>query len=119
MTDNVLVVLSCGTDNPNRTTRAIFLATVAHKEGKNVSVFLLDEGVFVARKGMADNIRAATGDSADDHLTYLQANEIPILVCTPCALSRQITEDDLIEGARMATAPELINLSCDAAVISL
>jgi predicted peroxiredoxin len=28
-------------------------------------------------------------------------------------------EEDLIEGARMATAAEFINLSCDAAVISL
>ena len=119
MTDNVLIVLSCGTDNPNRTTRAIFLATVAHKGGKNVTMFLLDEGVFIARKGMADNIRAATGDLADDHITYLQANEVPILVCTPCAVSRQITEDDLIDGARMVGAPELIKLACDAAVISL
>lgn len=119
MTDHVLIVLSCGTDSPNRTTRAVFLAMVAHKEGKNVTLFLLDEGVFVARKGMAENLQAATGDRADDHLTYLQANGIPILVCTPCATSRKITEDDLIDGARMATAPELIQLSCDAAVISL
>ena len=34
MTNNVLIVLSSGTDNPNRTTRALFFAMVAHKEGK-------------------------------------------------------------------------------------
>jgi predicted peroxiredoxin len=92
---------------------------VAHKEGKNACLFLLDEAVFLAKKGMADNVRAATGDNADDHLTYLQANEVPILVCTPCAKSRQISEEDLIEGARMATGGELIKLVSDAAVISL
>ena len=119
MTENILVLLSCGTDNPNRTTRAIFLAAVAQKEGKNTTLFLLDEGVYIARKGMAENIRAATGDSADDHLTHLQATGVPILVCTPCAKSRGISEADLIEGARMATAKELIQLSCNAAVISL
>ena len=119
MTNNVLVVLSCGTDNPNRATRALFLATVAHKEGKNVTLFLLDDGVFVARKAIAENIRAATGDACDDHLTYLQANGIPILACTPCAKARQISEQDLVEGARMATGVELVHLSCDAAVISL
>ena len=119
MTNNVLVVLSCGTDNPNRATRALFLATVAHKEGKNVTLFLLDDGVFVARKAIAENIRAATGDACDDHLTYLQANGIPILACTPCAASRQIGEQDLVEGARMATGVELVHLACDAAVISL
>jgi predicted peroxiredoxin len=119
MTDNVLIILSCGTDNPNRATRGIFLAMVAHKAGKNATVFLLDDGVYLARKGIADNLRAATGDAADDHLTYLQANEIPILACTPCVKSRQFSENDLIEGARLATGDELINLACDATVISL
>jgi predicted peroxiredoxin len=119
MTNNVLVTLSCGTDSPNRTTRAVFFAVMAHKEGKNVNLFLLDEGVYIARKGMAEHIKAATGDSCDDHLTYLQAHEVPILVCTPCASARQIKEADLVEGARMATGVEMIHLACDAAVISL
>jgi sulfur relay (sulfurtransferase) complex TusBCD TusD component (DsrE family) len=68
---------------------------------------------------LIDHLRAATGDIADDLMTYLQANEVPILACTPCAKSRGIAEEDLIEGARMATAVELINLCCDATVISL
>jgi predicted peroxiredoxin len=119
MTDKVLVLLSCGTDNPNRSTRALFLAMAAHKEGKQVTVFLLDEGVYLAREGITQNVRAATGDSADDSLTYLQAHGIPILVCTPCAKSRKIEEKDLIEGARMAMASEMIQLACDSTVISL
>jgi predicted peroxiredoxin len=87
MTNNVLIVLSCG--------------------------------LFIARRGMAENIRAATGDSCDDHLAYLQAHNVPILACTPCAKARQIGAEDLIESARMATGVELIALACDAAVISL
>lgn len=119
MTDNVLVILSCGTDNPNRATRAVFMAMVAHKEGKNVNLFLLDDGVFIAKKGMVEHVKAATGDACDDHLTYLQANGVPILACTPCAKARQIGEAELVDGARMATGVEMINLACDAAVISL
>lgn len=119
MTENVVITLACGTDNPNRSTRAIHLATVAHKEGKNVTLFLLDEAVNIAKAGMADHLRAATGDIADDLLVYLQAHDVPILACTPCARARQIVEEDLIDGARMATAVELIHLCCDATVISL
>ncbi len=119
MTDNVLIALSCGTDNPNRSTRAFHLATVAHKEGKNVTVFLLDEAVYLAKKGLIEHVRAATGDVADDLLTYLQAHEVPVLVCTPCAKARRVEEEDLVEGARMATAMELIRHSCESAVISL
>lgn len=119
MTDKVLIVISCGTDNPNRATRGLFFAMIAHKQGKQATVFLLDEGVFMARKGMAIHVQAATGDKADDHLTYLQEFDIPILVCTPCAVARQIEAADLIEGARMATGGEMIDLCCESAVISL
>lgn len=119
MTNNVVITVACGTDNPNRSTRAIHLATVAHREGKNVTLFLLDEAVYLAKKGLIDHLRAATGDIADDLMTYLQANGVPVLVCTPCAKARGISENDLIDGARMGTAIELIHLACDAAVISL
>lgn len=120
MTDNVVVVISCGTNNPNRSTRGIHLATVAHKEGKKVTVFLLDEAVNLAKKGLIEYLRAATGDVADDLMTYLQAFKVPILVCTPCAEARKITQEDLIEGARLAPATELIQAACnDAVVISM
>jgi predicted peroxiredoxin len=119
MTNKVVIALSCGTNDTNRATRAIHLATIAHKEGKDTTLFLLDEGVYLAKQGIITHVRAATGDVADDLLAYLQAHEVPILVCTPCAKARQIKEADLIEGARMATAAEFINMACDAAVISL
>ena len=119
MNNHVVITLSCGTDNPNRATRAIFLAMVAHQEGKQVTLFLLDEAVYLARKGVADHLRSATGDAADDHLAYLEAHEVPILVCTPCAVTRKIPENELLENARLAGAAELIRLACDAAVISL
>ncbi len=119
MNNKVLVLLSCGTDNTNRSTRGIHLATVAHKEGKEVTLFLLDEAVYLAKEGIIENVRAATGDIADDLLTYLQANEVPILVCTPCAKARKIDQQDLIEGARLAPASEMIHMACDSTVISL
>jgi len=119
MTNHVVITLACGTDNPNRATRALFLAMVAHKEGKDATLFLLDEAVYLARKGIAENLRAATGDAADDHLAYLEAHDVPILVCTPCAVSRKIPENELLDNARLATAGELIKLACEGTVISL
>ncbi len=119
MTNNVVICISCGTNNTNRSTRGIHLATIAQKEGKNVTVFLLDEAVYLAKEGIITHVRAATGDIADDLLAHLQAHEVPILVCRPCADARQVKADDLIEGARMAPASELINLCCNAATICL
>ncbi|MCP3942817.1 MAG: sulfur reduction protein DsrE [Desulfobacteraceae bacterium] len=119
MTENVLITIACGTDNPNRATRGLFLAAAAQKKGKTVTVFLLDEGVYLARKGAVEPLKAATGDSADDSLAHLQAHDVPILVCTPCAKSRFIEQKDLADSCRMATAGELIDLACNAACINL
>ena len=118
-TDQVVITISCGTDDPNRSTRGLFLAMAGQKAGKKVIVFLLDEGVYLAKKGVTTHLRAATGDSADDHLNYLQEFDVPIIVCTPCAVARQIKNEDLVKGARMGTATELIELACESAVISL
>ena len=118
MSDSVLVILSCGTDNPNRATRALFFAMVAKKKGKKVVVFLLDEAVYLAKRGITQHMRAATGDSADDHLTFLQEYDVPLLVCTPCAVTRQVAEADLIKGARMAKGDEMIDLACSSTVLS-
>ncbi len=91
----------------------------AQKQKKNVALFLLDEAVYLAREGAVANLKAATGDPADDHLAHLQATGVPILVCTPCAQARFITEENLAQGCRLATANELIDLACKSATISL
>ncbi len=116
---NVLVTIACGTNNPNRSVRGLHLATVAHKMGKNVAVFLLDEGVYLARKGMTDNLKAPTGDIGDDLLLYLQEFEVPIYACEPCAKARQIEEKDLQEGIQMAPASKLFELACVSTTVSL
>ena len=118
MSERVLVILSCGTNNPNRATRALFFAMVAKKKGREVAVFLLDEAVYLAKRGIINHLQAATGDSADDHLQYLQEYGVPLLVCTPCAVTRQIGEADLVKGARMAKGDELIDLASGATVLS-
>jgi uncharacterized protein involved in oxidation of intracellular sulfur len=118
MSDRVLIVLSCGTDNPNRATRALFFAMTAKKKGRDVTVFLLDEAVYLAKRGIVEHLHAATGDSADDHLAFLQEYDVPLLVCTPCAVTRQIREADLVKGARFAKGDEMIDLADGSTVLS-
>jgi predicted peroxiredoxin len=66
-----------------------------------------------------EHMRAATGDVADDLLAHLQAHDVPILVCAPCAKARFIKEEELEDCCKLAPATELIRLACDSAVISL
>ena len=117
--NRVLITVSCGTNNPNRSVRAFHLAQVAHSMGKEVAIFLLDEAVYLARKGVAENLRAPTGDVADDIIAYLQEFEVPMYACAPCAKTRQIKAEDLMEGFEMAPATKMWELACHSTSVSL
>ena len=117
--NKVLITLACGTNNPNRSVRAFHLAQVAHRMGKDVAVFLLDEAVYLAKKGIINNLKAPTGDVADDIVAYLQEFEVPIYACAPCANTRQVKEEDLLEGFELAPATKVVELACQSTVISL
>jgi predicted peroxiredoxin len=73
-------VLTRGLEDPTRVTRTFQLAKAAHESGHEVNLFLTDDAVVVAKKGMADNIVAPTGDEAAPHLFYLVDNQVPIFV---------------------------------------
>ena len=85
MKEHVVVALSCGTDNPNRSTRAIHLATIAHKEGKRTTLFLLDEGVYIA-KPTAETL-PRTPDAAQGSWTLI-ANSQTVIDGTWAATKR-------------------------------
>ena len=115
---NFLLVLGSGLGNSNSPTRCVQFAQVAHQEGHNVSIFLIDEGVIFARKGITENVVAPTGEEMDLAMEYIIREKIPIHVCTPCAKARGITEDLLVEGAQYSVAKKLIELAADAKVFN-
>ena len=73
-----LFVLTRGLEDPSRATRCMQLANIAKEEGHDVSVFLVDHGVIYAKKGMSDNIVAATGDEMSSYMELLEQKKVPI-----------------------------------------
>ena len=94
-----LFVLSRGMDDPVRATRCIHLAKVAKEEGHEVRVFLIDDGVLIAKIGKVDNMRSPAGDELNTLLDHLIKDAVPILVCTACATARHRGQEDLITSA--------------------
>jgi predicted peroxiredoxin len=113
-----LFVLSRGTDDPVRATRCIHLAKVAKEEGHEVNIFLIEDGVMIAKIGMVDYMRSPTGDELKPLLDYLIKAEVPILVCTPCANARHMGEEDLVKTARFEKATKLISLAAESKVFT-
>jgi len=75
-----LFVLSRGTEDPTRATRCFQLAKVAREGDHEVHMFLVDEGVVLARVGMADHVKAASGDELKPYMDFLVKEQVPIYV---------------------------------------
>jgi len=113
-----LLVLKAGLADSSSATRCFQFAQVAHQEGHEVNMFLIDSATILARKGITENVIAPTGEELDLAMEYMIQNKIPVYVCTPCAKLRGVTEKDMVEGAQYATAKKLIELAADSKVFT-
>jgi predicted peroxiredoxin len=75
-----LFVLTRGLEDPTRVTRCLQLAEVAKEQGNEVNLFLTDDAVLLAKPGMADVVKAPTGDGAKEYFDFILEQEIPIFV---------------------------------------
>lgn len=78
--ERFLFVLTRGMEDPSRATRCFQLAKVAKECGHDVHVFLTDDAVMLARLGVAEQIKSATGDEMKPYLDYLIRESVPIYV---------------------------------------
>jgi len=110
MTDKqkLVIINSRGFDD-ERSSVAFSIANTAVATGMDVTLFLVAAGVDWVRKGAAEvaHLNPLDPTLGDMLETYL-ANGGKILVCPPCAKVRGYDEDSLIEGARLAGAPVML-----------
>lgn len=99
---------SRGTDDPTMATLPFMAAKTAKEQGHDVVLWLWNEAVTVARKGVADHVTGVNLSPLKDLLAAVQAAGVPIWVCGACAVARQIGEADLVKGASIKAMPDYI-----------
>ena len=109
----LLFVISKGLEKSGGATRALQFAGIAAEKGHSVEVFFIDEAVHWAQVGMAEGIRASTGEAMKDFLNKLINKKSPIHVCKACADKRLISPDELIAGAVISPGPVLVDMMAD------
>lgn len=108
MASKILVNASCGKEDPERATLAFIVGNVAASADQEAVVLLTIEGVCLATRGYADTIEKPGFPPLRDVLASFVANGGKIWVCGTCAKPRGITEADLIEGATIVTAANVV-----------
>jgi predicted peroxiredoxin len=103
----VVINLATGLEDAERVTLAYLVATAAVERGHDVVLFLSKEAVRLALPGHADAV-ACDGCPPLARLAEQYTNGGgELLVCPICFNARKLSEDELIEGARVGGATPL------------
>jgi predicted peroxiredoxin len=102
----LVVKVTCGADDPERANQGLTVAATALSAGAEVSLWLTGEGAWFGVPGRVDVALPLAAPAADLVAAVLAGGRVT--VCTQCAARREITEDDVLAGVRIAGAAAYI-----------
>ena len=97
-----------GKEDPERATLPFIVGNVAVTADQEAVVLLTVEGAWLATKGYAEGIQKEGFQPLKEVIASFVANGGQVWACGACTKPRGITEDDLIEGARIVTAANVV-----------
>jgi predicted peroxiredoxin len=107
MARSLVIKVTAGADAPERCNQAFTVAAAAVASGVAVSLWLTGESSWFALPGRAKEFQLPHATPLDDLLgIVLSAGKVT--VCTQCAARRDITDDEIIPGIRIAGAPTFV-----------
>jgi predicted peroxiredoxin len=107
MSRALVIKATAGADDPERCNQAFTVAAAAAASGVDVSLWLTGEASWLAVPGRAAEFSLPHAAPLNDLLDAILAAG-RVTVCTQCAARRDLTEADLIKGARIAGAPTFV-----------
>src|SRR5690606_28327584 len=107
MAKRLIVKATAGSDAPERCSQAFTVAAAAVASGAEVSLWLTGESARFARRGRAAAFELPHAAPLPELLEAILAGG-RVTVCTQCAARRDIGEDDVLEGVRIAGASTYI-----------
>jgi len=107
MARSLVIKVTAGADAPERCNQAFTVAAAAVASGVPVSLWLTGESAWFALPGRAKEFSLPHAAPLEDLLNAVLAGG-KVTLCTQCAARRNITQDDLIEGIRIAGAPVFV-----------
>ena len=109
MANLLTIKLTAGLDAPERANQAFTVAAAAIAAGVTVDLWLTGESAWFALPGRAADLRLEHATPLPALLdTVLAAGSVS--VCTQCAARRGITQDDVLDGVRIAGAASFVEL---------
>ena len=103
MADRLLVKVTCGTDDPERSNQAFTVAAAAAASGAPVSLWLTGEAAWFGVPGRAEEFELDLATPLDQLMSAVLATG-SVTVCSQCAARRGLVQGDLRDGVTIAGA---------------
>jgi uncharacterized protein len=100
----VMIHNTHGKEHVERASLAFVVGNAARSSGQDATVLLTIEGVRVATQGYADTLQAEGFAPLHELIRQFVQNGGQVWVCGACAKPRNITESDLVQGAKIVGA---------------
>ena len=107
MARTLIVKVTAGADAPERCAQAFTVAATAVAAGAEVSLWLTGESAWFALPGRAEAFSLPHSAPLQDLLAAVLAGG-RVTLCTQCAARRDLEEEDLIPGVRIAGAAAFV-----------
>ena len=114
MANRFCVSLTHAKDNQDKATVGFVVANAAAGSGKETLVFLSVEGVRLAQKGYADDIREEGFAPLRELMDNFAKAGGTIYVCSPCFKKRKLDENNLMAGAVVVGGAKLVEFMGEA-----
>jgi uncharacterized protein len=109
------VSLTHAKDDSDKATVAFVIANASVASDKETVVFLSTEGVRLAERGHADDIREEGFAPLGELMANFAAAGGKIYVCSPCFKRRKLDETRLVAGAVIVGGAKLVEFLSDGA----
>lgn len=108
MSNPLIFYCTHGKEDPERAILPFIAGNVAVTANQKATIFLTIDGVWLATKGYAEAVNKEGFTPLKEIINSFVSNGGQIWACGACAKPRGITENDMIEGAKIVTAANLV-----------
>lgn len=103
MSRSLVVKVTCGSDDPERSNQGFTVAAAAAASGASVSLWLTGEAVWLAGPRRAEGLSLPHATPVTDLLAVVLTAGT-VTACSQCVVRRGLTQEDFAPGVRIAGA---------------
>ncbi len=108
--NTILINATHGPEDPERATLAFVVANVAATADQDAIVLLTIDGAWLAVRGRSDDVAHDGLPPLSDVMTQFVAAGGRIWACGACTKPRGIQPDDIVDGASIVTAAQVVEV---------